>query len=78
LEEVCHCAGGCWDSSPSHLGADLLLAAYRWICRTLTSSNILPAWMLPCSHLDDNALNHWTCNPAPIKSCLGHGIFLQQ
>jgi hypothetical protein len=29
LEEVCHCAGGCWDSSPSHLGADLLLAAYR-------------------------------------------------
>ena len=35
----------------------------------------MPAWILPCSHLDDNGLNLWTCKPAPIKcpykSCLG-------
>jgi hypothetical protein len=29
----------------------------------------MPAWILPCSHLDDNGLNLWTCKPAPIKCC---------
>ena len=41
------------------------------------------AWMLPCSHLDDNGLNLWTCKPAPskccpYKSCLGHGVCSRQ
>jgi hypothetical protein len=43
----------------------------------------MPAWMLPCPHLDDNGLNLWTCKLAPIKccpykSCLGHGVCSQQ
>jgi hypothetical protein len=29
----------------------------------------MPAWLLPCSCLDDNGLNLWTCKPAPIKCC---------
>jgi hypothetical protein len=29
LEEVCHCGGGQWDPSSSHMGASLLLAAFR-------------------------------------------------
>jgi hypothetical protein len=79
LEEVCHCGGGLWDTYPSCLEDNLFLEAFRSKCRTLSSSWTMPAWMRPCSCLDDNGLNLWTCKPAPIKchpckSCLGHGI----
>ena len=45
----------------------------------LSSSCTIPAWVLPCSCLDDNGLQLWTCKPAPVKccsykSCLGHGV----
>ena len=33
------------------------------------SSNPISAWMLPCSHHDDNGLNLRTGKPAPIKCC---------
>jgi hypothetical protein len=68
LEEVCLCGCGLWDPLPSCLEASLL-ASFRWRCRTLSSSYTMPAWMLPCSHLDDNGLNPWTYKPAPIKCC---------
>jgi len=29
LEEVCHCGGGQWAPSPSHMGTSLLLGALR-------------------------------------------------
>jgi hypothetical protein len=29
LEEVCHCGGGQLDPPPNHVGANLLLAAFR-------------------------------------------------
>ncbi|EDL05485.1 mCG147150 [Mus musculus] len=35
---------------PNHVGV-------RRRCRTLSSSCTMPAWMLPCSHFDDNGLN---------------------
>jgi hypothetical protein len=47
--------------SSSCLEASLPLAAFRWRCTTLSSSCTMPAKMLPCSHLDDNGLNLWTC-----------------
>ena len=83
LKEVCLCEGRQWDPPPNHEGASLFLAAFRWRCRTLSSSCTMPAWKLPCSHLDDNGLNLWTYKPAPIKccpynSCLGHGVCSQQ
>jgi hypothetical protein len=34
-----------------------------------SNSCTMPDWMTPCSFLDDNGLNLWTCKPAPIKSC---------
>jgi hypothetical protein len=52
---------------PSCLEASILLAAFRWRCRTLSSSCTMSAWMLPCSHLHDNGLDLWICKPAPIK-----------
>jgi hypothetical protein len=56
LEEVYHCK--CGHTPPSsHLGASLFLFVFRAKCRTLSSSHIMPAWTLPCSHLDDNGLN---------------------
>jgi hypothetical protein len=69
--------------SPSCLEVSLPLAAFGWRCRTLSSACAMPAWMLPCSHLNDNGLNLWTCKPAPIKccfykTCLGHGVCSQQ
>jgi hypothetical protein len=50
--------------------------------KALSSSCIMPVWMLPCLHLD-NGLNFGTCKPAPIKccpykSCLGYGVCSQQ
>ena len=54
------------------------LSAFRWRCRTLSSSCTMSAWMLPCYCLHDNGLNLWTCKPAPIKCCLGHSISSQQ
>ena len=69
LEDVCHCGCGQWDPPPNHVGASLL-AAFRWRGRTLSSSCTMPAWTLPCFHLDDNGLNLWTCKLAPIKCCL--------
>jgi hypothetical protein len=47
--------------------ASILLAAFRWRCRIVSSSCTMPAWMLPCPCLDDNGLNLWTCKPALIK-----------
>ena len=51
------------------LEASLLLVAFRWRSRTLSSSCTMPAWMLPCSSLDYNRLNLWACKPALIKCC---------
>jgi len=66
LEEVCHSGGWQWDLPPNHMGASLLVA-FRWRCRTLSYSCAMPVWTSPCSHLDDNGLNLWTCKEAPIK-----------
>jgi hypothetical protein len=66
LEEVCNCWGEQRDLPPNHMRASLLLSAFGW---TLSSSRSTSAWMLPCSCLDDNGINHWTCKPAPIKCC---------
>jgi len=54
--------------SPYCLEVGLPLAAFRR-CWTLSSSCTMPAWTLPCSCLDDNGPNLWTCKPAPIKCC---------
>jgi hypothetical protein len=81
LEEVfCH-GGEQWDPAPNHMGTILLLGAFTTRGRTLFG--LTSAWMLPCSHLDDNGLTLWTCKPAPIQccsyeSCLGHGVCSQQ
>jgi hypothetical protein len=61
---------GLKDFLPSCLEGSLLLSAFRWSCRMFSSSCIMPAWNLPCSHLDDNELNLWACRPASIKCCL--------
>jgi hypothetical protein len=73
-----------WALSPSSscLKGSILLAAFRWRCRTLSCSCPMPDWMLPCFYLDNNGLNLWTCKPAPIKccsckTCLGHGVYSQ-
>jgi hypothetical protein len=73
---------GQWDILPNHMRASLLLLVFRWRCRTLRFCT-MHACMLPCSHLDDNALNLWTCKPVPTKCCpykccLGHGVCFQQ
>ena len=83
LLEVCHCRHWLSNHHPSCLEVSILLAAFRWKCRTLSSSCIMPAWMLPCSCLGDNGLNLWTCKPATIKccsysSCFSHGVCSQQ
>jgi hypothetical protein len=44
--------------------SSILLAAFRWRCRTLSSSCTMPAWTLPCSLLADNGLKLWICKPA--------------
>jgi hypothetical protein len=50
----------------SNLEASILLTAFRWRCRILSS----PCTMPDCgSHLDDTGLNLWTCKPAPTKCC---------
>ena len=64
--KLCHCRK---DPHPICLDVSILLTAFRWRYRTLSSSCTMPAWMLPCSCLDDNGLNLWTCKPAPIKCC---------
>jgi len=46
-----------------------LLVPFGTSCKTLSSSSTMSAWMLPCSHLDDNGLNLWSSKPAPIKCC---------
>ena len=68
LEKVCHCGYGFYDPRLSSLEASLLLSAFAWRCRTLSSSSPMFAWMLPSSHFD-NGLNFWACNPAPFKCC---------
>jgi hypothetical protein len=52
---------------PSCLEVSILLAAFRWRCRTLSSSCTMPAWMLLCAYHDHNGLNLWIWKPAPIK-----------
>jgi hypothetical protein len=64
---------------PSCLDISLPLEAFRWRHRTLRSSCIMSIWLMPCSHLDDNGLNLWTCkqdqfNVVLYKPCLGHGV----
>jgi hypothetical protein len=81
LEEVYHW-NLLWDPPPSQVRVSFLLFAFGARCRSLNSSSTMPAWMLPCSLLDDNGLNLWTCESAPIKccpykSCLGHGVCSQ-
>jgi hypothetical protein len=70
LEWVCHCGCGykilalvTWKSvfHWQPLDEDIELSA--------PPDTLMPAWILPCSHLDDNGLNLWTCKPAPIKCC---------
>ena len=67
LEWVCYCECGLQDPALNCLEVSILLAAFRWSCRTLSSSCPIPVWMLPCSHLDENGLNLWTSNTDPIK-----------
>ena len=68
----------CLYPRPSCLEVSILIAAFRWRCRTFSSSCTMTAWMLPCSCLGSNGLNFWTCKPAPVKccykSCLGPGM----
>jgi hypothetical protein len=52
---------------PSCLEVSILLAAFRWGCRTLSSACTMLAWMLSCSCLEDTGVNLWICKPAPIK-----------
>jgi len=49
----------------------LFLAFFEWRCGTqlLLHHACLDSSMLPCSSLDDNGLNLWTCKPVPIKCC---------
>jgi hypothetical protein len=58
------------NSHPSCLEVSLPLAAFRWRHRTLSSAYAMTTWMLPCSHLDVNGLNLWTCKLAAIKCCI--------
>jgi hypothetical protein len=58
-----------WKFHPRCLEVSIPLAAFGWRRRTLSSACSMPAWILPCSHLDDNGLNLWTCKPALIKCC---------
>ena len=76
LEEVYHCGGGLLSSAKC--GTVSLLGAFRWRCRTLSSFYTMPAWTLSCSRLDDNGLNPALIKCCPYKSCLGHGVCLQQ
>jgi hypothetical protein len=45
----------------------LPLAAFGLKHRTLSSSCIMPAWMLLCSHFDGYGVNLWTCKPAQLN-----------
>jgi hypothetical protein len=56
-----------YDPHSRCLEGSLLLAAFGWRRRTLSSACAMPVWILPCSYLDDNGLNLWTCKPSPIK-----------
>ena len=53
----------CWSRCVTGCGPHLsclevcLLETFVSRYRTLTSSHTIPAWMLPCSFLDDNGLN---------------------
>jgi len=64
-------------SSPSNLQMKM------WRCRILSSSCMMPAWMLPMSHLDGNRLNLSDCKSTlikccPYKSCHDHSVCSQQ
>jgi hypothetical protein len=61
LEEVSHYGSELWSSAQCRR-VIFLLAAVRWRCVTLSSSWAMPASTLPCSYLDDNGLNLWTCS----------------
>ena len=52
-EEVCHHRLGLKNPCPGFLEVSLLVLAFGRRCRI---SHIMPAWMLPCSYLDDK----WT------------------
>jgi hypothetical protein len=59
-----------WANTPRCLEVSLPLAAFWWRCRTLSSAYTMPAWMLPCSCLDDNGLNLWTCKQPQLNVVL--------
>jgi hypothetical protein len=68
MEGLYQSVDGLWDPPPSCQEDSFLLIAFRSRSRTLSSSRIMPTWMLPCPHFDDNGLNFWTCKPASIKN----------
>ena len=55
------------DPQPSCFEISVLLAAFRWRCRTLRFSCTIPSWRPPCSHLDILGLNLWICKPSLLK-----------
>jgi hypothetical protein len=79
LELVCHCGRGLWDPHPNSLEVSIQLAAFRWRCRPLSYSCTRPAWMLPCSQLDDNGpVRQPQWNVVLYKTWLGHGVCSQK
>ena len=68
LEEVCHYGwGGNWDSPSNNMRASPFLVAFRWRSWTLTFSCAITAWMLPCSHFNNNGMSLLTCNQPQLN-----------
>ena len=67
-----HCVC-CQDPQPSCFEISVLLAAFRWRCRTLRFSWTMPFWMLRCCHLVDTGLMLWTCKASQLNCMVGPG-----
>ena len=67
-----HCVC-CQDPQPSCFEISVLLAAFRWRCRTLRFSWTMPFWMLRCCHLVDTGLMLWTCKTSQLNCMVGPG-----
>jgi hypothetical protein len=81
LEEVCYCGSGLLDPPPRCLEASLLLFAFRIRCRPLSSSSAIPAWMPACFSpwwWWTEPLNQPQLKVVLYKSCLAHGVSLEQ
>ena len=61
------------DPQPSCFEISVLLAAFRWRCRTLRFSWTMPFWMLRCCHLVDTGLMLWTCKASQLNCMVGPG-----